>query len=178
MSRLNIINHENATGRTAELLDTVKSSMGAVPNLTKVMANEPAVLDAFLSLGGALSKGSLDAKTREAIALTVAGANQCDYCASAHSAISQSLKVEQSEISQNLKGESADAKLTPLLQFAIAIVNKRGLVSDDDIALVHNAGYDDGVIAEVTANVAANIFTNYINHVAQTDIDFPVVQTS
>ena len=152
--------------------------MGAVPNLTKVMANQPAVLDAFLGLGDALSKGSFDPKTREAIALTVAGANTCDYCASAHSAISQSLKVEQSEIDLHLKGQSSDTKLTALLTFANAVVKKQGLVSDDDLATVRDAGYDDGAIAEVTAHVAANILTNYINHVAQTDIDFPVVKTS
>jgi len=177
MSRLNSVNPDTATGPAAELLGAVKDNMGMVPNLTKVMANQPAVLAAFLGLGDALSKGSFDPKTREAIALTVAGANACDYCASAHSAVSQSLKVEQSEIDLRLEGSSADAKLAALLSFASAIVEKRGLVSDADIAAVRNAGYDDGAIAEVTAQVAANIFTNYINHVAQTDIDFPVVTT-
>lgn len=178
MSRLNIVNHDTATGAAAELLDNVKAGMGAVPNITKVMANQPVVLEMFLSIGGALAKGSFDAKTREAIALTVAGANKCDYCASAHTAISQSLKVDQSEIDQNLQGKSSDTKLAALLTFSAAIVNKQGLVSDEDIAAVKSAGYDDGAIAEATANVSANIFTNYINHVAQTDIDFPEVKTS
>ncbi len=177
MSRLNLVNPETATGRAAELLGAVKAGMGTVPNLTKVMANQPAVLDVFLGMGQALSKGNLDAKTREAIALTVASANTCDYCASAHSAISQSLKVEQSEIDLRLKGQSADPKLTALLTFANAMVDKKGLVSDADLAAVREAGYNDGDIAEITANVAANIFTNYINHVAQTEIDFPVVTT-
>ena len=178
MSRLNSVNPDTATGRASELLTAVKSGMGMVPNLTKVMANEPAVLDAFLGLGDALSKGSFDAKTREAIALTVAGANSCDYCASAHSAISSSLNVEQSEIDNRLQGRSEDSKLAALLAFTTTIVEKRGLVSDQDIETVRAAGYDDGAIAEVTANVAANIFTNYINHVAQTAIDFPVVSAS
>lgn len=177
MSRLNTVNPETASGRAADLLKAVKANMGAVPNLTKVMANQPAVLDAFLGLGDALAKGSFDAKTREAIALTVAGANECDYCASAHSAISQSLKVEQSEIDLRLKGQSADNKLAALLEFATVIVEKRGLVSDEDMQTIRSAGYDDAAIAEVTAHVAANIFTNYINHVAQTEIDFPVVTT-
>lgn len=177
MSRLNLIEPEAATGRAAELLGAVESGMGMVPNLTKVMANQPAVLDAFLGLGDALSKGSFDAKTREAIALTVAGSNKCDYCASAHSAISQSLKVEQSEIDSRLKGTSSDPKLAALLTFAAAVNEKRGLVSDTDIAAIRAAGYDDGAIAEATAQVAANIFTNYINHVAETAIDFPAVKT-
>ena len=178
MSRLNIVNPETATGAAAELLDNVKAGMGAVPNITKVMANQPAVLEMFLNIGGALSKGAFDAQTREAIALTVAGANKCDYCASAHTAISQSLKVDQSEINQNLQGKSSDPKLAALLTFSAAIVSKQGSVSDEDIAGVKAAGYDDAAIAEATANVSANIFTNYINHVAQTDIDFPEVKTS
>jgi len=69
-----------------------------VPNLTKVMANQPAVLQAFLAISGALSKGTFDVKTREAIAPAAVGANACDDCASAHSAISGSLNVDQAEI--------------------------------------------------------------------------------
>ena len=141
------------------------------------MANQPAVLEAFLALGGALAKGAFDPKTREAIALAVAGANSCDYCASAHSAISRSLKVDPKEIEHRLAGRSDDPKLQALLLFARKIVDSRGLVSDVDIAAVKAAGYDDAAITEVTANVVANIFTNYINHVADTEIDFPVVRT-
>lgn len=177
MSRLNLVNENTATGRAAELLGTVKSSMGIVPNLTKVMANQPAVLDTFLQIGGALGQGSFDAKTREAIALAVAGANSCDYCASAHSAISASLKVDQAEITERLNGRSSDPKLNALLVFAVRVVDTRGKVTDTDIANVRAAGYDDGAIAEATANVVANIFTNYINHVADTEIDFPLVTT-
>lgn len=177
MSRLNVVDPASATGKAAELLSTVKASLGTAPNLTKVMANQPAVLDAFLAIGGALSNGAFDAKTREAIALTVAGANGCDYCASAHSAISESLKVDPKEIERRLLAQSDDSKLQALLMFAKTIVDKRGLVSDADIAAVKRAGHDDAAITEVTAHVAANIFTNYINHVADTEIDFPIVRT-
>jgi len=48
-------------------------------------------------------------------------------------------------------------------------------VTDRDLDAVRAAGFDDGVIAEVVAHVALNIFTNYLNHVAGTDIDFPKV---
>jgi uncharacterized peroxidase-related enzyme len=177
MSRLSSINPETATGKAAELLNAVKTSLGVVPNLTRVMANQPAVLDAYLSISGALSKGSFDPKTREAIALTVAGANGCDYCASAHSAISRSLKVDSAEIGRRLNGQSDDPELHALLVFVRQIVDKRGLVSDADIAEVKAAGHDDAAITEATAHVVANIFTNYVNHVADTEIDFPVVRT-
>ena len=67
MSRLNLVEPNQATGKAAELLNAVKSKLGIVPNLTKVMANQPAVLDTYLVIGGALSGGAFDAKTREAI---------------------------------------------------------------------------------------------------------------
>ena len=53
----------------------------------------------------------------------------------------------------------------------------RGHVSDEDVAEVRRAGYNDGEIAEIVANVALNVFTNYFNRVADTEIDFPAVQS-
>jgi alkylhydroperoxidase family enzyme len=53
------------------------------------------------------------------------------------------------------------------------VVDTRGRVGDGDIDDVREAGFDDGAIAEVVANVALLNFTNYFNLVAETDIDFP-----
>lgn len=178
MSRLTQITDENASPKAAELFAAIKSKVGMVPNLYRVLANEPAALAATLGFGETLGQGSFDAATREAIALAVAVANQCDYCASAHSAISGGLKVSQEEITARLHGKSADAKVQAILTFALAVVEKRGFVSDEDLAAAREAGLTEGEIVETVANVVHNILTNYINHVAQTEIDFPVVRTN
>lgn len=175
MPRLPAIDPVTATGEAKVLLDGVQKKLGVTPNILRTMANAPAVLKAYLELGEALSGGSFDAKSREAFALAVAGANACDYCASAHTAISKSLKVDDSEIDLRLRGHASDPKLDAALVFARKIVEKRGFVSDDDIAAVRGAGHNDGTIAEIVANVAANILTNYFNHVAQTEVGFPKV---
>ncbi len=177
MSRLTQITDENASPKAAELFGAIKSKIGMVPNLYRVLGNEPSVLAATLGFGDALGQGTLDAATREAIALAVAGANTCDYCASAHTAISKGLKVDDAEISSRLNGKSADAKVQAILTFAVAVVEKRGFVSDEDLAAARNAGLTEGEIIETVGNVVANILTNYVNHIAQTDIDFPVVRT-
>lgn len=177
MSRLTQISDADASPEAAALFTAIKSKVGAVPNLYRVMANEPAVLAAALGFGDALSKGSFDQKTREAIALAVAGENKCDYCASAHSAISKSLKIDAAEIAARLHGKSADPKLNAILAFAVKVVDKRGLVSDADVAAAREAGLTQGEIVETVAVTVANILTNYINHVAETEIDFPVVRT-
>lgn len=178
MPRIQAIDPAQAQGRARELLDGVQKKLGITPNLMRTMANQPAVLDAYLKFGDALGQGDFDARSREAIALATAGANACDYCASAHSAISKSLKVEPAEIEARLAGRSADPKLQAVLTFARAVVAKRGLVTDADLAAARQAGHDDGAIVEIVANVALNILTNYINHVAQTEIDFPVVESA
>ncbi len=177
MPRLTQIDPATAQGKAKDLLDSVQSKMGAVPNLTRVMANEPAVLNAYLANSAALSEGSFDPKTREAIALTVAGFNGCDYCSSAHGFISKNLKVEADEIVKRLNGTSSDPKLRAILTFAKRVLGTRGHVTGADLQAVRDAGLDDAGIAETVANVAANVFTNYLNDVAQTDIDFPVMRT-
>lgn len=176
MSRIHQIAPEAATGKAKELLDAVKGKLGLVPNITRAMANSPAVLEGYLGLSGALGKGGLSPKNREQIALAVGQANQCDYCLAAHSAIGKMVGLTAEQILDSRRGTAIDPKTDALIRFARKVVDERGQVSDADVAEVRAAGLDDGAIAEVVANVALNIFTNYFNHVAETDIDFPKVE--
>ena len=173
MSRIHQVDPQSATGKAKDLLDAVQGKLGLVPNMTRAMANSPAVLDGYLSLSGALSKGALSAKSREQIALAVAQTNECDYCLAAHSAIGKMVGLSVDQILDSRRGTSVDPKTDAIIQFARQVVDQRGLVSDANIDQVRAAGLDDGAIAEIVANVALNIFTNYFNHVAETEIDFP-----
>lgn len=55
------------------------------------------------------------------------------------------------------------------------MLRARGFVEDSDIEAVRAAGYGDGEIGEIIGAVALNIFTNYFNSVARTEVDFPAV---
>jgi uncharacterized peroxidase-related enzyme len=173
MSRIHQIAPEVAAGKAKELLDAVNGKLGLVPNMTRAMANSPAVLEGYLGLSGALGKGSLSAKNREQIALAVGQANHCDYCLAAHSTIGKMVGLTSEQILDSRRGTSVDPTSDAVIRFARKVVDERGQVSDADLAEVRAAGLNDGAIAEVVANVALNIFTNYFNHVADTDIDFP-----
>ncbi len=177
MSRLNQIAPETATGRTKELLDAVKGKLGLVPNMTRAMANAPAVLEGYLEFSGALGKGKLPARSREQLALAIGQANGCDYCVSAHSAIGKMVGLTAEQVRDSRLGTAVDSKDGVLIRFARKVLESRGQVSDDDIRQVRDAGFDDGAIAEVVAHVALNVFTNYFNSVAHTDIDFPKAET-
>ncbi len=175
MPRLNAIDPQEATGKAKELLDGVKAKIGKAPNLIRTFANSPAALEAYLNFSGALGGGVLSAKLREQIALTVADANACEYCLSAHTAIGKMVGLDENELAASRHAGSSDPKTDAALKFAHQLVVKRGELLDSEIAAVRAAGYNDGEITEIIANVALNIFTNYFNHVAQTVVDFPKV---
>ncbi len=173
--RIAAVNPAETTGKTKQLLDGVQAKLGMTPNMMKTMAAAPAVLDAYLSFGNALGTGHLDARFREQIALAVAQANSCEYCLSAHSTIGKLVGLKPEEITSSREAHSSDARRDAGLQFVQLLVVQRGVVSDQALAQVKAAGFSDGDIAEIVANVAVNIFTNYFNHVARTDVDFPRV---
>jgi uncharacterized peroxidase-related enzyme len=173
MARIAQISPQVATGRARELLDAVKGKLGLVPNMTRAMANSPAVLDGYLQLSGALGQGTLPARAREQIALAVAQANGCEYCVAAHSAVGRMVGLTAEQIRDSRLGTAVDPKTDALIRFALKVVDNRGSVSDRDLDEVRGAGFNDGAIAEVVANVALHVFTSYFNRMADTDLDFP-----
>jgi len=156
------------------LLEAVNKQLGSVPNLFRLVANSPAALEGYLSMSGALAKGRLPAQTRERIALAVAQINACGYCLAAHTYLGSNLaKLSDDEIAANRNGRSTDAKADAAVRFAASVAAQRGHVSDAEVAAVRAAGYDDAQIVEIVQHVALNTWTNYINEVAKTVIDFP-----
>lgn len=178
MTRLKPVDAATAEGKTKELLETVKKKIGRTPNLMLTLAHSPAALESYLGFSGALAGGLLDAKLREQISIATAEANSCEYCLSAHTAIGKMVGLSEDDLSASRQSKSSDAKVEAALQFAHQIVLSRGEVSAEEVERVRNAGYSDGEITEIVANVALNIFTNYFNNVAGTEIDFPRVKAS
>lgn len=175
MSRLSVMQTENATGEAKELLEAVHAKLSITPNMTRVMANSPAVLAAYLSFSGALAKGSLNPKLREQIALEVGEQNSCQYCVSAHTAIGKMSGLSDAEILAARDASSNLPKSAAALAFARQIVAKQGRTAQADVDAVRSAGFTDGEIAEIIAHVALNIFTNYFNNTADVEVDFPKI---
>jgi len=178
MSRISIPTLDDAPEASKPALNAIQKSLGVVPNLFRLLAKSPAALAAFTGLSGALAK-TLDVKTRERIALAVAQVNGCDYCLSAHTYLALNLaKISPEEIALNRKGASGDEKANAAVSFAAKVARERGHVTENDLAAVRAAGFTDAQIVEIVGLVAENTFTNYLNEVVKTDIDFPVVRVS
>ena len=175
MARIKPVERNTADNRTAQLLQNVEKNMGKVINILGTMAHSPAVLKAFLGFSQSLSEGDLPLPLRERIALAIGEATGCQYCVAAHTGLARKAGLTAEEILDARRGRASDEKTAVGLELALKIVKEQGFVSDEDLERARGAGYSDGEICEIVAVVALNLFTNYFNHVADTDIDFPEV---
>src|SRR5712691_8684900 len=176
MSRLTTI---QTNGNTSELKRSLKKShlkLDEAPRFLQVLANSPASLRAYLRADAALVHGQLTPRQREQVALAVAEINGSSYSLSAHYDNGKSLGLTHHEMQLARNATAADTKAETMLRFTQAVVLQRGEISDDDFQALRKAGFTDGQIIEIVANIALNIFCNYFNSVAKIEVDFPLLQ--
>jgi uncharacterized peroxidase-related enzyme len=172
-NRIQLVDPDHTTGAIRRLFAEISAKFALVPNLFRVLANAPAALEGLMGLGSALAAGALDKKTREQLALAIAESNLCLYCLSAHKVTAAKIGLNQAEIDDAIRASAADTRTDAILKLARSIVVQRGEVPNADLARARSAGLSDGEIVETVANVALNIFENYMSHVARVPIDFP-----
>ena len=175
-TRIQTLNPETTTGKSKELFNAVQNKLGFIPNLIKVFGNSPATLQTYLSLGELTASGNFTNKYREQLALAIAETNSCNYCLSAHTAIGKMNGLTEEQTQQSRQGFANSDKDQAGLQFAQAVTENRGQVSTEAIEQVKAAGFNDGDILEIVLNVVSNTLTNYVNHIAETEVDFPSVE--
>ncbi|MEZ6036579.1 MAG: carboxymuconolactone decarboxylase family protein [Planctomycetota bacterium] len=157
------------------LLDQVGRALGMVPNLHKTLANAPAALRAYHDASRHLAGSTLSPQLKEQLAIATAGQNRCGYCASAHTLLGRGAGIADAELERNLRGEASTPSAAAALRFVKELLQHRGQVDDAALQRMRDAGFDDASILEVVAHVALNVFSNFVNNVAETVIDFPVV---
>lgn len=178
MQRIPALTLSAAPAASKSLLQATQTKIGMVPNLFSTLAHSPAALTAYLHQTEALGGGILAPVLREQLALVTAGENGCDYCASAHTQLGKGAGLTAAEADRNLRGGADNTKTQAALDFAKALLNTRGQVTDTQLAAVRSAGYSDAEVVEMVSHVALNVFTNYFNNVAKTTVDFPFVSTA
>ena len=164
---------------TSELKRSFKNSdlkLDEAPRFLQLMANSPASLRAYIQADAALVRGQLTPRQREQVALAVAEINGSSYSLSAHYDAGKSLGLTPQEMQLARNATAADPKAETMLRFTQAVVLQRGEISDDDFQALRKAGFTDAQIVEIVANIALNIFSNYFNSVAKTEVDFPLLQ--
>jgi uncharacterized peroxidase-related enzyme len=155
----------------------VKATVGKVPKAFATIAQSPAAASGYLAFSSALQQGRLTARQRETLALAISQVNECQYCLSVHTVTGKMAGLTPDEIRQARAAQIKDPLENAIVAFAIKAMQQRGMVSDEELRAAREAGVDDGLLIEITANIALMTVTNYANRLADTEIDFPVVQT-
>ncbi len=175
MSNLPLQNPESTSGNHKALFDQINAAFGVIPNMFKAIGNSSAALESMWTSFGALSKGALDAKLGEHIAVLVADINRCEYCLAAHTVLGQKAGASEQEMADAQAGQASDPKTQAALDFSAKLVQNRANITKADVDAVRDAGFNNEEIAEILAHVALNIFTNYTNVAFDVEIDFPQV---
>lgn len=169
------VNPELADAGVKQTLAAARAKLGMVPNLFATLARAPAALDGYLRLSETLAGGRLSPRQREIVALAVAQENACGYCLSAHTALARKAGLSAEAIAEARAGLAAEPLDAAIARFARLAAQQRGRLSPGDLEMLRRDGLDDGQVLEVIAHVALNVLTNYTNHIAGTEVDFPAV---
>ncbi len=177
MPRIQPIEMDEASGDVRQTLQDLERQLGTLPNVFKIMALSPAVLSGYLAASQAVSRSGISAQLREKIAVAAAGANECDYCASAHTHVGKRRGIEPEELGLNLVGQSNDPKDAAVLKFVQAVLTHKGELTDDELDSLRKTGLSDREVVELIFYIGLTTTANYLNKIAQTEIDFPLVSS-
>lgn len=177
MNRLHTLTLDQAEGETAELFASIKRNVGKLPNAYAVIgSNAPNVLANVLQTGATLGKSTLSKREQEAINLSVSEATGCDYCVAAHT-FTGKLAGYSDEQARELRagGFAADARIDTLVKFVLGLVRNRGTVEASAVDAMRDVGFSDRQLVEIPLVVSAILFTNMVNRINDTVVDFPKV---
>jgi len=175
-ARVPLIDKSNAPAGSVAVIDQIESAFGVVPKMFRAVANSPAALQSMWGSFGALGNGIIAPQLGEKIAVAVADRNRCEYCLAAHTALGHKAGATPEEMAAAQAGLSNEPKTAAALAFVLKVVDARGQVADADVAGLREVGFSDEEIVEILAHVALNLFTNYVNVVLKTPVDFPGVK--
>ncbi|ESS37300.1 carboxymuconolactone decarboxylase family protein [Burkholderia cenocepacia] len=177
MSRLTTIHPEEATGATAEVFAKIKKAVGKVPNAYATIGTQsPEALGAALAFDAAVAASTLGKADIEVIKLTVSEYAGCDYCVAAHTLMGKLAGLTSDQMKQVRAGATTgDAARDALVAYVRTLVGTHGTVPVAVVDAVRAAGYTERQLIEISLAIASITFTNLVNRVNDTTLDFPAV---
>ena len=154
------------------LLEKSVKSFGRIPGLHKVLAESPQAFEAYQMLHKLFMDTDFDADELTVVWQSINVEHNCHYCVPAHTGIAKMMKVSD-QLTEALRNEAPlpTAKLEALRTFTIQMVRQRGVVSNEQMQALFDAGYGHRAILDVVLGLAQKTMSNYINHMAKTPVD-------
>ncbi len=171
MRRLNPIEPRHLAPEVRASLSKIHSSTEEVPNFLRLLAKSLAATRAFAGMEHSLAGGELSPRERQQTALAVAEINGCSYSLIFHTRAAREAALTEEDIRLARKAAAEDPRENAMLRFVQSVVLQRGDISDKDLSLIKQAGFSESEIIEIVANIAENIFKNYVNIISNTEAD-------
>jgi uncharacterized peroxidase-related enzyme len=173
MSQFTVHTPESAPEAAIPLLEHAQKQFGGmIPNLYGVMAEAPALLEAYQALNKIFEKSSLSMAERNIVWLTINFANGCTYCMAAHTAVAKYSGLAEDDIEGLRNGTPlTDGKHEALRAFTNHLLVERGWATPNAIDAILAAGYNNATILEVILAIGMKTLSNYTNHIADTPVD-------
>lgn len=172
MSEFTRHNVDTAPEGSKAILEGAQKNLGMIPGLYSVLAESPSTLQAYTQLHQQFVDSSFDAEELTVVWQTINVEHHCTYCVPAHTGIAHSMKVNP-EITEALRNRTPlpTDKLQALHEFTLAMVRSRGNVTEPQLEAFFAAGYAPQQVLEVILGLSQKVISNYVNHVAKTQVD-------
>ena len=154
------------------IIEELLQRFGFVPNLLAAMSESPEVLRFYLAGQEIMAKSSLSPKELEAVQITISQYNGCGYCVAEHGDAARAIGISKEDVAALQAGEiPSDYGLATVVQAARLILEKRGQLSTGDLDLLGALGIGKRRLYDLIGVIALSTVTNYIDHIAQSDVD-------
>ena len=172
MARFPVHTIDTAPEASKPALRDLEAAFGMIPNIAGAMATSPVLVNSLVGLFGRVHGGSFTEAQIQALLLTNAVTNGCDWAVAFHTALALKQGLDPAEVGAMRAGRSPrDAKLGALSTFARALIEKRGRVDDRELERFLAAGFGKDHLLEVIAVVAASTITNYTGSVTKPPLE-------
>jgi len=172
MSEFTIHTLDSAPDKSKPLIQNTKQKLGFIPNLLAVMAESPATLESYLSLGQLFDKTSFTVTERQLILLSISRYRNCCYCLAAHGTLAKNQNISTDLVNAvYYKQTFNDEKFDALRIFTLAVLEHQGWVKPLELNAFYQAGYNKQHVLEVVLAISFKTLSNFINHINDTPID-------
>ena len=158
--------------------EMAREKYGFIPNQIKVMnPHSPAAAEAYIATMNQIEHGELRPDEREAVILTISRYNDCHYCARTHAFLGKNASLPKQAIEAIHRGGLPDDdRLRALVQATRLLLDKRGWLDPEEIDDLQRKSIGRMELYEINVLIGLKIFSNYVNHVAQTPVDEVVTE--
>jgi AhpD family alkylhydroperoxidase len=172
MTIFNVPTRDEVSSQNQAIFDTLKKSLGMVPNLYATFAHSETALGTYLALQNA--KSSLMGKAREVVNLVVSQVNDCEYCLAAHTALGKMVGFTDEQIMELRHGRASfDAKFDSLARLAKSVAEHRGRPEQSVVDSFFAAGWTKENLVDAIVIIGDKTTSNYLHSVTKVPVDFP-----